>query len=71
MPGMSGLELAELLATEHPDLPLVLVSGYTEDAINRGGPIAPNAVFLEKPFTVHALSRTIADALGRAELHQA
>jgi len=67
MPGMSGLELAELLAAERPDLPLVLVSGYTEDAINRGGPLAPNAVFLEKPFTVHALSRTIADVLSRVE----
>jgi len=67
MPGMSGLELAELLATERPGLPLVLVSGYTEDAINRGGPLAPNAVFLEKPFTVHALSRTIADVLSRVE----
>jgi FixJ family two-component response regulator len=61
------LELAECLATERPDLPLVLVSGYTEDAISRGGPLAPNAVFLEKPFTVHALSRTVADVLSRAE----
>ena len=67
MPGMSGLQLAEWLAAERPDLPLVLASGYTEDAISRGGPLAPNVVFLEKPFTVHALSRTIADVLSRAE----
>jgi CheY-like chemotaxis protein len=67
MPGMSGLELAEFLAVERPGLPLVLVSGYTEEAINLGGPLAANAVFLEKPFTVHALSRTIADVLARAE----
>ena len=66
MPGMSGLELADILASERPALPLVLVSGYTEDVINRGGPLAPNAIFLEKPFTVHALSRTIADVLSRA-----
>jgi PAS domain S-box-containing protein len=67
MPGMSGLQLAETLGVERPMLPLILVSGYTEDAISRGGPLAPNAVFLEKPFTVHALSRTIADVLSRAE----
>ena len=67
MPGMSGLELAEFLAVERPGLPLVLVSGYTEEAINLGGPLAANAVFLEKPFTVHALSRTIADVLSRAD----
>jgi CheY-like chemotaxis protein len=67
MPGMSGLQLAQTLAVERPMLPLILVSGYTEDAISRGGPLAPNAVFLEKPFTVHALSRTIADVLSRAE----
>jgi PAS domain S-box-containing protein len=67
MPGMSGLQLAETLGVERPMLPLILVSGYTEDAISRGGPLAPNAVFLEKPFTVQALSRTIADVLSRAE----
>jgi PAS domain S-box-containing protein len=67
MPGMSGLQLAETLGVVRPMLPLILVSGYTEDAISRGGPLAPNAVFLEKPFTVHALSRTIADVLSRAE----
>ena len=65
MPGISGLQLAERLAEGHPELPVVLMSGYSEEAINRGGPLGANAVFLEKPFTVHALSSVVADVLSR------
>jgi two-component system, cell cycle sensor histidine kinase and response regulator CckA len=65
MPGMSGLALAERIAAERPGLSLVLMSGYSEEAINRGSPLTANAVFLEKPFSVHALSRAVAEALGR------
>ncbi|GAC1516892.1 MAG: hypothetical protein NVS1B4_14910 [Gemmatimonadaceae bacterium] len=64
MPGMGGVELARRLAASSPSLPVVLVSGYTEDALNRQGPIAPNTVFVEKPFTLESLTRAISAALG-------
>ena len=66
MPGMSGLALAERLAAERPALPRVLMSGYSEEAINRGSPLTANVVFMEKPFSVQALSRTVADTLASA-----
>ena len=33
MPGMGGFELAERLRACRPGLPVILVSGYTEDAL--------------------------------------
>lgn len=66
MPGMGGLALAERIAAERPGLAVVLMSGYSEEAIQRVGQAAASVAFLEKPFSVHALSRAVADALGRA-----
>ncbi|HEY5061331.1 MAG TPA: response regulator, partial [Gemmatimonadaceae bacterium] len=64
MPGMSGVELATVLEAEHPGLPVLIMSGYTEDAVARAGQLTPNTRFVEKPFTVHELSRALADALA-------
>jgi signal transduction histidine kinase len=49
MPGMSGRELAEAIWARAPGLPVVLMSGYTDDVVVRDG--LPGARFLEKPFT--------------------
>jgi CheY-like chemotaxis protein len=49
MPGMSGRELAETIWERVPGLPVVLMSGYTDDVVVRHG--LPGAGFLEKPFT--------------------
>ncbi|HUQ46392.1 MAG TPA: ATP-binding protein [Gemmatimonadaceae bacterium] len=63
MPGQSGLEFAEILLIEQPELPVVLMSGYTEEVVNRGRVLSPNVVFIEKPFTAQAISRVIATAV--------
>ncbi|HEY5060648.1 MAG TPA: ATP-binding protein, partial [Gemmatimonadaceae bacterium] len=65
MPGMSGAELATVLEAERPGLPVLIMSGYTEDAVARGGSLTPNTLFVEKPFTVQVLSAALADALAR------
>jgi signal transduction histidine kinase/CheY-like chemotaxis protein len=59
MPGKSGLELAELLATERPDLPVILMSGYAEETVKFDPSRLPGVLFIEKPFT----TPTIAQAL--------
>jgi nitrogen-specific signal transduction histidine kinase/CheY-like chemotaxis protein len=66
MPEMSGLELAEALLHEHPDLPILIMSGYAEDAVALGGRLAANVRFVEKPFTVRALSLALAEVLAPA-----
>jgi CheY-like chemotaxis protein len=61
MPGMSGLALAERLSQEHPDLPVVLMSGYSEEAVSGGRVLPPGVVFVEKPFTAQIISQAFRD----------
>jgi two-component system cell cycle sensor histidine kinase/response regulator CckA len=65
MPGVGGRELAERVLQDRAGMPVVLMSGYTEDAplIETRG--APAPVFLQKPFAPHDLLAAIADARGR------
>ena len=62
MPGMSGPQLARVLHSERPELPMVIVSGYAADAVLGQGQLSPNTVFLQKPFTRDQLVQ----AMGRA-----
>ena len=65
MPGMSGPQLAERLKALRPDLPVLYISGYAEDAIVQHGVIHPDIEFLAKPVLPDAFARkvrTILDA---------
>ncbi len=60
MPGeMNGYELAEQAAARHPNLKVLLTSGYTETAIARNGQARFNANLLSKPYTLHDLTRRV------------
>ena len=47
-----------------PGLPVIYMSGYTENVLDRGDQIAENTVLLSKPFTVGELGTAIAEALA-------
>jgi PAS domain S-box-containing protein len=66
MPNMSGREVAARLATTHPGLQVLYMSGHAEHAIVRHGVLEPNINFLSKPFTAEALLAAVEDALARA-----
>jgi PAS domain S-box-containing protein len=51
MPGMSGPEVAAALCRQRPGLKVLLVSGYTRDAILERGSLPIGTELLEKPFT--------------------
>ncbi|HEY0330749.1 MAG TPA: ATP-binding protein [Rhodopseudomonas sp.] len=60
MPGMSGLELGRLIREHHPDIAVVLASGYSDrsaTALEEGFPL------LQKPYTLDALRQALSDAL--------
>jgi signal transduction histidine kinase len=50
MPHMSGPALADAVAHIRPDLPVLFMSGYANDAANRMT-VPPSAAFVQKPFT--------------------
>lgn len=50
MPGMSGLDLARQIRTIRPNVPLLFVSGFSDEFMKIEGFPAGKAVFLKKPF---------------------
>jgi two-component system cell cycle sensor histidine kinase/response regulator CckA len=64
MPGMSGRELSARLCSSCPQIKVLYLSGYTEDAIVHEGVVDPDTAFLQKPFTLQMLSRKVREVLG-------
>jgi CheY-like chemotaxis protein len=64
MPGMTGRELADQVRTLRPGTPVLFTTGYTNDAVIKGGLLAPGTAFLAKPFTIDQLARKVAEALA-------
>jgi two-component system, cell cycle sensor histidine kinase and response regulator CckA len=65
LPQTSGREAVERLRAIQPDLRALFMSGYTDDAILRGGYLAPGVAFLQKPFTPHDLAAKVREVLDR------
>ena len=63
MPGMGGTELAGRVRAIVPKLPVVLMTGYTEEAITRAGERPLDEQIIEKPFTLTAMLEKVNQAL--------
>jgi two-component system cell cycle sensor histidine kinase/response regulator CckA len=63
MPQMSGRELADRLSPLRPEMQVLYMSGYTDDAMVQYGVADLSVAFLQKPFKPIALARQVHDVL--------
>jgi CheY-like chemotaxis protein len=63
MPKVSGRELAEQLSRRRPDMKVLYMSGYTDNAILNSGLLHKEVAFLQKPFTPAALTDKVREVL--------
>ena len=66
MPGMTGIELRHAVERIDPTIPLLLMSGYSHEAITRLASREVLGPLIEKPFTVERLLRKIEEVLEAA-----
>jgi len=70
MPGLSGLELLEVLRREAPEVPVIMVTGYASvdsamEAMKRGA-----TDFIKKPYDMEELGLLVEKTLERARLRR-
>jgi two-component system cell cycle sensor histidine kinase/response regulator CckA len=64
MPGMDGHTLVRLILEELPNIKVILMSGYAEDAIPGEISEDQSINFLPKPFSLQELAVKVKDVLA-------
>jgi two-component system cell cycle sensor histidine kinase/response regulator CckA len=64
MPGGGGRLLTEQLRASHPEIKVLFISGYADDAIVRHGILHDHVNFLQKPFAPRALALKVREVLA-------
>lgn len=63
MPQINGRRLAELLLPERPEMKVLYMSGYTDDAMMRQGVLEAGVQLLNKPFVPSTLGKRVREML--------
>jgi two-component system cell cycle sensor histidine kinase/response regulator CckA len=69
MPQMSGKEMADKIKKLKPDMEVLYMSGYTENAIVHKGVLEAGTNFIQKPFTPAALIKKVREVLDKTRIH--
>ena len=62
--GINGRQLADAARITRPDLKVLFITGYAENAIISSGQLAPGMRVLTKPFVVETLANRIHEMIG-------
>ena len=65
MPKIGGRELADRIAEIRPEIKVLYMSGYTDNAIVHHGVLREGMEFIQKPFTVEGLARKVREVLDK------
>jgi len=65
LPNMNGRQLAEIAREHRPELKVLFVTGYAQNAMVRGGFLAPGMEMINKPFALDVLSAKISEMIER------
>jgi CheY-like chemotaxis protein len=63
MPGLSGWELANRLASMRPGIKVLFTSGYIDNSVTHQEGHAPRPAILQKPFTLEVLLQKVREML--------
>ena len=67
MPGMDGIELAQRVSKEHPNIKVMFITGFSAVAMNdKENPINQGAKLLSKPFHLNQLVDQVEEILKAA-----
>jgi two-component system, cell cycle sensor histidine kinase and response regulator CckA len=66
MPEMSGRELAARIVEQLPEVRVLFMSGYADEAVTRHGALDAGTAYLEKPFSARDLARMVRKTLDDA-----
>ncbi len=64
LPGMNGRQLAEIARQHRPELPILFITGYAENAAIRSSFVGTNMAMVMKPFALETLASKISEMLG-------
>ena len=63
MPVMNGKELSDKLQPLRPEMKVLFLSGYTAEIISNQGVLEDEIHFLQKPFSLEALTAKVREVL--------
>jgi PAS domain S-box-containing protein len=64
LPGMNGRQIADAAREHRPDLKVLFITGYAENAAMANGFLAPGMEMVTKPFAIDALAARIRDMIS-------
>jgi hypothetical protein len=67
LPGQSGRDLSRCIIKLRPAIKILFMSGYTNDALIHQDESNGQFAFLQKPFTLETLTRSVRDSLDSAQ----